>query len=459
MGFLSGLDTSVNIAFPALSAAFELDVSDIQWVVISFVLSYSILLLPIGRFADQIGHGRVVLAGIMIEIFALAACGMATVFWFFLLARIAQGVGIAFMLSSAPALVTLSVSEQKQPQALALFAMMIAMGVAAGAPIGGVLLQTWDWQSVYLYRVPYTGLLLLLSLCCALYRRPVIKKPEVLDIKGALALGSGLGLVLFVASRGFTWGWFALPTLSMACVGVGLLAAFVAVERKSENPLIDFNLFAIPDFVTANCLNALANAAMFTVWFLGPYFLITVRGHGTTAGGLILAVSPLATAFAAKYSARLVGKINLNLLSRWGLLIEGIGLVAMSRATALTPLPVVVIFLALVGAGLGLFQVPNMSFVMASIDRTKQGLAGGITQMTRTVGLVAGLAVWNTLYIILRDRKAADLGISELEDPRIFVPAYSAVLGLAGLLCLVGTLATRQKRDIIKNLPGVPSCK
>ena len=89
------------------------------------------MLLPIGRFADQIGHGRVVLAGIIVEIFALAACGMAPVFWLFLLARIAQGVGIAFMLSSAPALVTLSVSEQKQPQALALFAMMIAMGVAA----------------------------------------------------------------------------------------------------------------------------------------------------------------------------------------------------------------------------------------------------------------------------------------------------------------------------------------
>ncbi|NCG39458.1 MAG: hypothetical protein GWP30_00545, partial [Actinobacteria bacterium] len=131
----------------------------------------------------------------------------------------------------------------------------------------------------------------------------------------------------------------------------------------------------------------------------------------------------------------------------------------MSRATALTPLPVVVIFLVLVGAGLGLFQVPNMSFVMASIDRTKQGLAGGITQMTRTVGLVAGLAVWNTLYIILRDRKAAELSISELEDPRIFVPAYSAVLGLAGLLCLLGTLATRQKRATINDLPDVPSCK
>ena len=118
-----------------------------------------------------------------------------------------------------------------------------------------------------------------------------------------------------------------------------------------------------------------------------------------------------------------------------------------------------VIFLVLVGAGLGLFQVPNMSFVMASIDRTKQGLAGGITQTTRTVGLVAGLAVWNTLYIILRDRKAAELSISELEDPRIFVPAYSAVLGLAGLLCLLGTLATRQKRATINDLPDVPLCK
>ena len=148
-GLLSGLDTSVNIAFPAITAAFDIDVSQIQWVVVSFVLTYSVLLLPAGRLGDRYGHGRIMVVGIVTQGAAFAACGLAPSFALFLLARVSQGAAMALILGTAPALVTLSVTEKRQPRALGIYSMLSASGLAMGAPLGGLLLQRWDWPCVY----------------------------------------------------------------------------------------------------------------------------------------------------------------------------------------------------------------------------------------------------------------------------------------------------------------------
>ena len=158
-GLLGGLDTSVNIAFPDITASFDIDVAQIQWVVVSFVLTYSVLLLPAGRLGDRYGHGRVMLIGTVTQIFAFVACAASPSFGLFLISRVLQGVAMALILGTSPALVTLSVSHEKQPRALGLYAMFSATGLAMGAPIGGLLLLKWGWPSVYLFRVPYLSLI------------------------------------------------------------------------------------------------------------------------------------------------------------------------------------------------------------------------------------------------------------------------------------------------------------
>ena len=181
---------------------------------------------------------------------------------------------------------------------------------------------------------------------------------------------------------------------------------------------------------------------MFSLWFLGPYLLVDIRGHGSISGGLILGIAPTTTAAAAWVAGWLTNRLGLRALTRFGLASLGVGLVIFSRADAGTHLVVLIVALSLVGIGLGSFQVPNMSFVMASIPRSQQGVAGGMTQMVRTSGLVAGLAVWNTAFVGFRDRQARSLGLEDLSAPEIFVPTFAKVVGLAGLLALVGILLT-----------------
>ena len=441
-GLLSGLDTSVNIAFPAITAAFEIDVSQIQWVVVSFVLTYSVLLLPAGRLGDRVGHGRIMVIGIVIQGLAFIGCSVAPSFALFLLARVCQGASMALILGTAPALVTLSVPEKHQPRALGVFAMTTAVGLAAGAPVGGLLLQLWDWQSVYAFRIPYMGVLMVAALISGLHKKTKMKSKQPLDLFGAVTFALGLGLTLFVASRGLAWGWMTPITIVLAMVALAALVIFYRVEKQARLPLVDMSLFRKPGFGRANLLNALANASMFSIWFLGPYLLVDIRGHGPITGGLILGIAPTSTAISAWLTGRMIERLGLLSLTRLGLACQGVGLVLFSQIDSKSTMLFLVFALCLVGVGLGSFQVPNMSFVMASVPRSQQGVAGGMTQMVRTAGLVGGLAVWNTAFVGLRDRRSGLLGVEEVMAPEVFVPTFREVVGMSGGLAIVALILT-----------------
>ncbi len=454
-GLLSGLDTSVNIAFPAITAAFDIDVSQIQWVVVSFVLTYSVLLLPAGRLGDRYGHGRIMVVGIVAQGAAFAACGLAPSFALFLLARVSQGAAMALILGTAPALVTLSVSEERQPRALGIYSMLSASGLAIGAPLGGLLLQKWDWPCVYFFRVPYMAVLLATALIAGLHKQTQGRGRQPLDLVGAATFAIGLGLTLFVASRGLTWGWMTPRTLILGSIALATLIVFCFVENRATLPLVDLSLFRRPGFGRANLLNAIANASIFSIWFLGPYLLVDVRGHGPISGGLILGIAPTSTALSAWAAGRMIERFGLLTLTRFGLACQGVGLLLFSRTDANSPLIVLIVVLGLAGVGLGSFQVPNMSFVMASIPRSQQGVAGGMTQMVRTAGLVAGLALWNTAFVGFRDRRSKNLNIEDVALPEVFVPTFAAVIGMSGLLALIGLALTVRVRFDDQFSPGL----
>ena len=138
----------------------------------------------------------------------------------------------------------------------------------------------------------------------------------------------------------------------------------------------------------------------------------------------------------------MIERLGLLTLTRFGLACQGVGLVLFSQIDSNSTMFSLVVALCLVGIGLGSFQVPNMSFVMASLSRSQQGVAGGMTQMMRTAGLVGGLAVWNTAFVGLRDRRSRSLGVEEVMAPEVFVPTFGQVVGMSGGLAIVALILT-----------------
>lgn len=408
-GALPSLDTSVNIALPAITDAFHLDVGEVSWIVVSYVLTYAALLLGCGRLADRVGHRRVLLAGLATSVAGFAACASAPTFPWLVAARTVQGAGAGLLLAAAPALVTLAVAPELRSRALATFQLCTAAGFAVGPPIGGLLLGRWSWPSVWWYRVPVAVALIGLvgwaahTARTAAVRgepaeRPAAASPVPLDLPGVATLAVTLGGLLLALTRGRELGWTSALVLGSLLVGLAAGVAFVAIERRSPAPILDLSLLRRGGFALANALNLAANASWFVVLLLVPYYLLTVRGLGTVAGGVALAATPVGMAAASPAAGRLAQRLAPGPLCAAGLGIEAAGLAAVSRLVPTTPMAIVLGALALVGLGAGLFLVPNQSFVMGSIPRAAQGVAGGVIQTTRTVGVLLGVAGGGTLF-------------------------------------------------------------
>ena len=433
---LGSLDSAVNIAFPAITAAFALDVTLIQWVVVSYVLTYASLLLGCGRLADVWGHGRVLTWGLAGSALAFLLCGLAPTFAWLLAARALQGVAAALVFAAAPALVTLAVPSEARGRALGIFHMSAAAGFALGPPLGGVLVDEFGWRAVYLFRVLPAMLLMLLA---AGQPRLVHEyhPDQRFDLLGALTLAGSVAGFLLAVSRGRDLGWTSPVVISLVLAASGCFAGFLVTEARVSAPVVDLGLFRRPAFTLANLLNLLANCAMFAIWLLVPYYIVNTLGYPTAAGGLLLLPCPLATALAAPLAGRLSDRLGTSLLSTLGLGLEALGLWSISRLDAGSGYVSVALALGLVGLGLGVFQVPNLSFVMGAIPRAQQGVAGGMSQMMRTLGVVLGVTGASMLFSSRRAVYAGRLQLPEGRDPQSFIPAFQDVFLVSATVCLV----------------------
>ena len=432
---LGSLDSSVNIAFPALSTAFGLDVSLMQWIVVSYVLTYASLLLGCGRLADLWGHSQMLSWGLAGSSLAFLCCGLAPTFSWFLVARVLQGVANALLFASAPALVTLTTPTERRGQALGIFQMSAAIGFALGPPLGGILVDVFDWRAVYLFRIPLALVLTILA-----FRHPLLpsEQPESqrFDLVGALTLAASVAGFLFAVSRGRDLGWTSPLVFSLLAGSSVCFAGFVLTEMRVTAPVVNLSLFRHPAFAVANILNVLASCSMFAIWLLVPYYIVNALGYSATTGGLLLTATPLATALAAPLAGKLADRLGTGVLSSFGLGLETLGLWGISQLDSDSGALTVIIVLAGVGLGLGMFQTPNMSFVMGAIPREQQGVAGGMSQMMRTLGVVLGVTSASMLFSSRRTIHAEQLQLPKIDDPQSFLPAFQDVFLVSAVVCL-----------------------
>ena len=430
---LGALDTAVNIAFPAITEAFSLDVTMMQWVVISYVLTYASLLLSCGRLADLWGHGRLLSIGLLLSALAFLGCGLAPSFAWLLVARMLQGVAVALVLGSAPALITLSASAEQRGRALGIFQMSAAAGVAMGPLIGGILVDGFGWRAVYLFRcIPALLLAWFAAKQQGLTQRQTDQR---FDLLGALTLAGSVAGFLLAISQGRHMGWTSPLVVSLFLAAGGCAIGFVVTETRIRTPVVHLGLFRQPAFSIANLLNLLANCSMFAIWLLVPHYLVEILHYPATVGGLLLLPAALTTALAAPLAGRLSDRLGTARLSCAGLGLEALGLYVISYLDVEAGYLLVAIALGIVGLGLGVFQTPNMSFVMGSIPANQQGVAGSMTQMMRTLGIVLGVTGASMLFDARRLVYTGQAVLDQLGPLQGFMPAFQDVFLVSACLC------------------------
>ncbi|CAN7744570.1 MFS transporter [Bradyrhizobium sp. LjRoot220] len=420
------LDTSVNIAFPAITRGFELAIGDIQWVVICYVLTYASLLLALGRIGDTIGHAIVFRTGLICSAVALLLVSCAPSYGAMLVFRCLQGVGAALVMSCGAALVTSLYGEARRSRALGTYTMMMALGWMLGPLLGGTLTTIWDWPAVFWFRIPIAiaALLLLRGLPPA----PPRLTHDRFDIPSGIALALGLVTMLMAINRASEFSALSLGLLSALA-----FAGFAFRQSRALRPIIAMEVLKLPGFALLNLVSVLANLTAFSVWLLVPYYLARMPSYTLTEGGAILAAGAAGAALAAPIGGHLTGRLfSAKRLAIAGAVAIGAGLLLLGAWTEQTPTALRVAGLIIQGAGLGLFQLAYSDIVTATLPMTERGVAGSLALLTRTLGTVTAASVFFLAFEILQTKH----GFFEAFQQTFQVAAMLAFVA-AGLLALM----------------------
>jgi EmrB/QacA subfamily drug resistance transporter len=432
-------DSSLNIAFPAITTAFHLDVSLIQWLVITYVLTTASLLLGCGRLADILGHKTIFAAGAALSVLALGFCGLAPSYGLLLFFRIVQGVAAALISASAPAIVAVAFPPGELGRALGFINMTGFAGSTGGPVIGGYLVDRFGWRAVFIFRVPIALAAWLLAL--PLLRDAGVRRHEQrFDFVGAATLAASVVGFLLVLNRGRESGFLSPHIMLLTAVSTLVFAGFIVTERRCAQPVVDLSLLT-PGLTLANLANLLANLAMFAVWLLVPYYIVDVLHYPAATGGMLLAPCPLGMALAAPIAGFLSDRFGTRRLQIPGLALEAAGLFLVSRLGASSSYAVVAVALMMVGLGIGAFTVANMNYVMSTIARERQGVAAGLVAMMRTLGVVAGVTTAASVFSLRRSAHLALLSQGHLSAATLalgsFVGGFRDAFSVSTAVCIV----------------------
>ncbi len=386
---LAAMDLAVNVAFPSISAAFGLETRSIRWVVICYVLTYSSLMLGFGRLGDRIGHRRVFRAGLMVSALAFVLCALAGDYPSLLAARVVQGVGTALVLSCAPALATLLFDESRRLSALGRYASLTALATVAAPLIGGASIAALGWTGVFWFRAPLALLALLL-----------------------------------------------LPLLPHTPLPAPLS------PRPTRNPILPAGLARDADFVLPNLTAIVLHFVAFAVPLLAPYYLTRIGGYAPLDSGTVLTLWPVGNLMGSALAAKTAGITSVRRTALLGGFMVTVGSIGIALWPNAPWLPVILTTLLVHGAGVGLFQVAYTDIVTAALPRHERGVAGSLTMVTRTVGVMSAATALTALLDTIERRRAAT-GASEAAA---FADAYTTVFLCSGSLLVAFLMLSGMRR-------------
>jgi len=395
--FCSGLmGSSVNVMLPTIMVELGVSMSVVEWVVTGYMLGSASLIIFYGRLGDILGHKRIYTIGFVVFAISCLACGLAPTISFLIVARVVQSMGISMVVAVSPALATTAFPPEKRGQALGLYASAVYVGLSLGPTFGGSVSDWIGWPWVFFSLAGVGAICALLSLW--LPTDSVKRTNEGIDVVGAVLFAVALSALLAGLSQGSSWGWASPLTLTMFALFSVLLVSFVRVERRVKSPMIDLTMFRNRAF-SSGIASAIVNYMLGMVLvFLMPFYLVQFRGFAPQTAGLLMSVQALTMVAMAPLSGLMSDRLGSRSLAAGGLAIQGISLFMVSTLGADAPQWMILLTLAMMGLGVGLFTTPNNNEIMSSALPERRGVAASMGAAARTVGSVVGVSVGGAVF-------------------------------------------------------------
>jgi len=395
--FMIMLDnTVVNVALPAIQRDLGIDVSELEWVVTGYALSFAVLMLTGGKLADMLGRRRIFLIGLAVFTLSSLFCGLAGSAELLIGARVVQGVGAALMLPATLSIITATFKPEERGAALGIWAGVSAMALAIGPLVGGLITEHIGWNWIFYVNVP-VGIVGMVAARIIIRESKDTSREQRLDIPGLLTSGIALFALVYALIEGNTKGWSSPVILGLFALAVVMGVAFVLLELHQRLPLFDMKLFANSTFAGANVVALLVSLAMFGVFFFISLFMQNILGYSAVRAGaaflpmtlLIIVVAPLAGRASDRLGSRWLMTGGLTLLS--GSLLVYAQLQPSSTYWSLLPAMI------LGGVGMASTMTPMTAAALSAVPVDKAGVGSGMLNTFRQVGGSLGIAVMGAI--------------------------------------------------------------
>jgi len=397
--FMIMLDnTVVNVALPAIQRDLKIGVSELEWVVNGYALTFAVLMLTGGKLADMLGRRRMFIVGLAIFTLASLACGLANSAGLLIGARIVQGVGSALMNPATLSIITATFPPRQRGMAIGIWAGVSAMALAIGPLLGGILTQQINWGWIFFVNVP-VGILAILVARIAIDESRDTSHEQKLDLPGLISSAVGLFALTYALIEANNYGWTSGRILGLFALCAVALAVFVAIEMRSRLPMLDLSLFKNPTFAGANLVMLLVALAMFGVFFFVSIYMQNVLGYSPTqAGAAFLPMTVLIVLFAP-----IAGKLSDRIGSRWlmgtGMILVSSSLLIFSRLGLGSTYWHIFPGLIVGGLGMAMTMTPTTAAAMGSVAVDKAGVGSAVLNSMRQVGGSLGIALMGAIVV------------------------------------------------------------
>ncbi len=388
----------VNVAVPSLATDLGATTRQLQWIIDSYLLVFTGLLLAAGGLGDKFGRRLMLIIGLIVFGATSALAGLATSPSGLITARGLMGIGAAMIFPATLAIITdMFRNPSERAKAIGIWSAVSGLAVATGPIVGGWLLEHFWWGSVFFVNVP----VVIVAVIATLLVVPESREPDAprLDVPGALLSIAAIGALVLAIIEAPEWGWLSGQTLGAFGLAAALLAAFVFWELRAEHPMLPVGIFTNLRFSAASVAITCAFFALFGFVFLITQYFQLVRGYGPFAAGVRTLPVAFSIAIAAVLTPMLVHKIGTTRVVRTGLMLMAAGFVWIAfRAEVDTAYVEIVGQMILLGTGLGATTAPATESIMGSLSADKAGVGSAVNDTTRELGGTLGVAIIGSVF-------------------------------------------------------------
>jgi len=434
------MGSAVNLALPSIGEEFSLNAVTLNWIVSSYMLTTSILLLPAGRAGDILGRRKVFTAGMVVFTLSMILLTFTPGIRWLIGVRILQGVGGAMMFGTNMAILTSVFPPGERGRAMGINVTAVYAGLASGPFLGGLLTRYLGWRSIFALLIPM-GIVSLILIRSRMKKEWAEARGESFDWPGAVVYGFAMAALMY--------GFSKLPDLrGWIITGTGLLLMplFILREKKAFHPLFDITLISGNRVFAFSSLAALIHyAATSAIGFFLSLFLQYIKDLGPRDAGFVLMAWPVTMTLISPLAGKLSDHHNPGVLASIGMAISTAGLIMLCFLNEHTPVAFIVIILLFMGAGFSLFSSPNSNAIMSSVEKRQLGNASGMLGTMRNVGQTFSMAIALMLLALFMGHETINPG----NYPQLMKSMKTGFI-VFSFLCFAGVFASLARNKSLR---------